>query len=59
MGRHPAFWDEPDEFRPERWLEEGRNGVGRPMPQHQQPPFIPFQVRVRACPRRAAVPIVV
>jgi cytochrome P450 len=48
MGRHPDFWENPLELRPERWLEEGKNG-DKPVPKANQPPFIPFQYGPRTC----------
>ena len=30
--RHPAYWDEPDEFRPERFLPGRRDAIGRSSP---------------------------
>jgi len=47
MGRYFEYWDQPDEFRPERWCENA-NG-GKPMPVGNQPPFIPFQYGPRTC----------
>ncbi len=46
LGRHPDYWDQPSEFRPERWF--GQNG-GKKVPAFQQPPFIPFQCGPRTC----------
>jgi len=46
LGRHPNFWDNPTEMRPERWF--GDNG-GKPVPRGNQPPFIPFQFGPRTC----------
>jgi len=46
LGRHPDFWDNPTEFRPERWF--GENG-GKPIPQGNRPPFVPFQYGPRVC----------
>jgi len=46
LGRHPDYWDNPMEMRPERWF--GENG-GKPIPKGNQPPFIPFQYGPRTC----------
>jgi cytochrome P450 len=43
MNRHPDFWDRPDEFQPERWLDSG----GSLLP--ARPYFIPFGLGPRAC----------
>jgi len=50
MGRHPDFWENPTEVRPERWFENGSqlfNG-GKSVP-YQYPPFIPFNYGPRTC----------
>ncbi len=41
VHRHPKFWDKPDEFRPERWLEN-------PEPSHRFA-FFPFSAGSRTC----------
>jgi len=46
MGRLEEYWDNPNEYRPERWL--GDNG-GKPIPSINQPPFMPFQIGPRVC----------
>jgi len=46
MGRLEEYWDNPTEYRPERWL--GDNG-GKPIPTTNQPPFMPFQIGPRIC----------
>lgn len=39
MQRHPNFWDEPESFLPQRWLERGKT----------YPSFIPFGSGPRFC----------
>lgn len=41
IHRHPKFWDNPDEFRPERWLEN-------PEPKHRFA-YFPFSGGSRTC----------
>lgn len=36
MHRDPAYWADPDEFRPERWLQESPPHV----PEHAYIPFL-------------------
>ena len=40
LQRHPEFWEAPDEFRPERWLEKGK---GLPNA------YFPFSAGPRKC----------
>jgi hypothetical protein len=46
MGRHPDFWDCPEEFRPERWEGDANNG-GKPLPKGNQVPVLCFLLLVR------------
>src|SRR4029077_13957767 len=39
MQRHPDFWDKPESFLPQRWLERGKT----------YPSFIPFGSGPRFC----------
>eukprot|EP00019_Armaparvus_languidus_P001729 CAMPEP_0168606304 /NCGR_PEP_ID=MMETSP0420-20121227/16494_1 /TAXON_ID=498008 /ORGANISM="Pessonella sp." /LENGTH=423 /DNA_ID=CAMNT_0008645949 /DNA_START=131 /DNA_END=1402 /DNA_ORIENTATION=+ len=41
MGRSPVLWDDPDTFRPERWLDPAH-----PVPPHHA---VPFQQGPRIC----------
>ncbi|MFY4730621.1 cytochrome P450, partial [Nitrospira sp. BLG_2] len=41
LHRHPAFWREPEQFLPERWLDGGR-----PAARHA---YLPFGAGPRAC----------
>lgn len=41
LHRHPAFWPDPDRFRPERWLNEGQ-------PEARYA-YLPFGAGPRAC----------
>ena len=41
LHRHPAFWPDPDRFRPERWLKEGQ-------PEARYA-YLPFGAGPRAC----------
>ncbi len=38
VGRRAEYWDKPDEFRPERWLDDPRAGCP-PCPAHSYVPF--------------------
>ena len=44
-NRNPQYWDQPEEFRPERWLED---------PQSERPPcaYMPFGYDTRQCTGR-------
>ncbi|KAF0893551.1 hypothetical protein E2562_026967 [Oryza meyeriana var. granulata] len=48
IGRDPAYWDEPLEFRPERFLAAGGSEGLEPRGQHFQ--FMPFGSGRRGCP---------
>ncbi|XP_040379536.1 cytochrome P450 93G1 [Oryza brachyantha] len=48
IGRDPAYWDEPLEFRPERFLAGGGSEGLEPRGQHFQ--FMPFGSGRRGCP---------
>uniref|UniRef100_A0A0E0KLZ7 Uncharacterized protein n=1 Tax=Oryza punctata TaxID=4537 RepID=A0A0E0KLZ7_ORYPU len=48
IGRDPAYWDEPLEFRPERFLPGGGGEGLEPRGQHFQ--FMPFGSGRRGCP---------
>lgn len=43
--RDPRYWDSPDEFRPERWLED-------PQPQRPTHAYMPFGYGARECTGR-------
>ncbi|HYW10980.1 MAG TPA: cytochrome P450, partial [Longimicrobium sp.] len=49
MQRHPALWDRPSEFRPERFAPE--EAAGRP-----RGSVLPFGAGARRCPAAAMVP---
>ena len=46
MHRHPWLWTQPEEFRPERWLEAGPDGSERLVAPDA---FIPFGIGPRVC----------
>ena len=48
MGRHPKFFDNPQEFRPTRWQGSDNNG-GLPISKQNNPPFMPFNWGPRTC----------
>lgn len=48
IGRDPAYWEEPLEFRPERFMAGGANEGLEPRGQHFQ--FMPFGSGRRGCP---------
>ncbi|BAF13905.1 cytochrome P450 93G1-like [Oryza sativa Japonica Group] len=48
IGRDPAYWEEPLEFRPERFLAGGGGEGVEPRGQHFQ--FMPFGSGRRGCP---------
>ncbi|KAJ3678621.1 hypothetical protein LUZ60_002424 [Juncus effusus] len=47
IGRDPKYWVEPDEFRPERFLEEPNIGVDMKGFHYQ---LLPFGTGMRVCP---------
>lgn len=49
IGRDPNFWENPDEFRPERFLSE-ENGHNRLDGRGQHYEYIPFGSGRRGCP---------
>ena len=55
MAQDAELWDEPDEFRPERWLEGPRNAGldlhGKENRKNiEQYKFVPFSMGPRTCP---------
>jgi len=52
INRLPQYWDRPNEFWPERWLDaspdHGPSGL-RPVPKNNSLPFIPFNFGPRTC----------
>jgi cytochrome P450 len=51
INRLPQYWDRPNEFWPERWLDApdlGASGL-RPVPKNNSLPFIPFNFGPRTC----------
>ncbi|GKT46899.1 cytochrome P450 monooxygenase radP [Colletotrichum spaethianum] len=48
IHRDPKFWAFPDEYHPERWLEES-NGPGTPFAKDVRNNWKPFSVGSRAC----------
>lgn len=49
LNRLPQYWDRPNDFRPERWIDgESANG-GLPVPKNNALPFIPFNFGPRTC----------
>ncbi|GJN13183.1 hypothetical protein PR202_ga31527 [Eleusine coracana subsp. coracana] len=48
IGRDPAFWEDPDAFRPERFMPGGAAERLEPRGQHFQ--FMPFGSGRRGCP---------
>ena len=46
IHRHPANWAEPDEFKPERFLDAAGQGS-------KAPHYYPFSMGVRGCPGQA------
>uniref|UniRef100_A0ACD5VCE7 Uncharacterized protein n=1 Tax=Avena sativa TaxID=4498 RepID=A0ACD5VCE7_AVESA len=48
IGRDPAYWDAPQEFRPERFMAGGDSEGLDPRGQHFQ--YLPFGSGRRACP---------
>jgi cytochrome P450 len=44
LHRHPKYWDDPDEFKPERWLEKGEEFMSR-----IRFAFLPFSAGGRNC----------
>jgi cytochrome P450 len=53
IGRDPAYWDAPQEFRPERFMEGGSNEGLDPRGQHFQ--YLPFGSGRRGCPAMGLV----
>jgi len=49
LNRLPQYWHRPDEFWPERWLDEGANDKAPPVPKTNALPFIPFNYGPRTC----------
>ena len=45
MQRREDYWDDPDDFRPERWLEDAEQGGSR-CPAHS---YLPFSTKPRIC----------
>lgn len=48
MHRRQDYWDNADDFRPERWLEDAERGASR-CPAHS---YLPFSVKPRICQGR-------
>ncbi len=52
INRLPQYWDRPNEFWPERWLDaspdHGASGLP-PVPKNNSLPFIPFNFGPRTC----------
>ncbi|KAI9122079.1 hypothetical protein K1719_006768 [Acacia pycnantha] len=49
-GRDPNHWKNPDEFSPERFMSEDRNGQSRLDVRGQHFQFVPFGSGRRGCP---------
>ncbi|XP_055940911.1 cytochrome P450 2J5-like [Argiope bruennichi] len=45
LHHDPAYWDEPDEFRPERFLTDGGTKIVK-----NPPSYVPFSIGRRNCP---------
>jgi 2-hydroxyisoflavanone synthase len=60
INRLPQYWDRPNEFWPERWLDvktaDGDAGGLRPVPKNNTLPFIPFNFGPRTCLGMKMVP---
>ena len=48
MNRHPDYWESPEEFRPQRWLDEHRNFDER-APGQERGAWFPFGWGRRRC----------
>jgi cytochrome P450 len=44
LHRHPKYWDDPDAFKPGRWLD-----VSQEQTERQQGAFLPFSIGSRRC----------
>jgi len=54
IGRDPAVWEDPLEFRPERWLKQGEDaGTGAGAGQPMEGEYLPFGAGRRMCPGMA------
>ncbi len=49
LNRLPQYWDGPNDFRPERWIDGASANGGLPVPKNNALPFIPFNFGPRTC----------